>query len=106
MLLLAQEGRIDLDAPVSAYLERWQLPDTAPGFNNDDVTARRLLAHVAGLPFAEYMRRAVFEPVGMAKSTYAPLSTLTDTSGSWTAEGTVAPLYSYAALGATGSCPP
>lgn len=167
VLLLAQEGRIDLDAPVSAYLERWHLPDAAPGFNNDDVTTRRLLAHmggftdalgfadhtkddpppalvdslhapisssgervelrvnaapgtawsysgggylilellvedVTGLPFAEYMRRAVFEPIGMAKSTYAPLSTLTDTSGSWTTEGTAAPLYSYAALGATG----
>ena len=167
VLLLAQEGRIDLDAPVSAYLERWHLPDAAPGFNNDDVTTRRLLAHmggftdalgfadhtkddpppalvdslhapisssgervelrvnaapgtawsysgggylilellvedVTGLPFAAYMRRAVFEPIGMAKSTYAPLSTLTDTSGSWTTDGTAAPLYSYAALGATG----
>lgn len=46
-MALAEQGLIELDAPVSRYLTRWQLP---PGpFNNDDVTVRRLLSHTAGL---------------------------------------------------------
>ncbi|WP_411816345.1 serine hydrolase domain-containing protein [Hyphococcus sp. DH-69] len=44
---LADQGRIDLDAPVSTYLSRWHLPET--GYNNDGVTIRRLLSHTAGL---------------------------------------------------------
>lgn len=47
VLKLAEEGRIDLDAPVSRYLTRWQLP--ASEYDNDEVTIRRLLAHNAGL---------------------------------------------------------
>ncbi|MFN4023569.1 MAG: serine hydrolase domain-containing protein [Hyphomonas sp.] len=47
VMTLAEQGRIDLDAPVSRYLTRWQLPPTS--FNNDDVTVRRLLSHTAGL---------------------------------------------------------
>lgn len=167
VMLLAQEGRVDLDAPVSTYLERWQLPDPAPGLDNADVTIRRLLSHTAGLtdglgfadhtdedpppdlvtsleqpqasdgepvqlrvnfapgtdwdysgggylilellvedvtglPFADYMQRAVFDPIGMERSSYAPLSTRTDHSGSWTRDGSPAPVYRYAARGATG----
>lgn len=167
VMLLAQDGRIDLDAPASTYLDRWQLPDPAPGLSNGGVTVRRLLSHTAGLtdglgfadytdeapppglvaaladpkassgesrrlqvnlepgtaweysgggylilellvedvtglPFDDYMQRAVFDPIGMERSTYAPLSTLANTSGSWTREGTPAPLYRYVAKGATG----
>jgi CubicO group peptidase (beta-lactamase class C family) len=40
-------GDVDLDAPVSRYLTRWQLPES--GFDNDQVTVRRLLSHTAGL---------------------------------------------------------
>jgi CubicO group peptidase (beta-lactamase class C family) len=44
---LVEQGRIDLDAPVSRYLKRWKLP---PGkFSNNGVTVRRVLAHAAGL---------------------------------------------------------
>lgn len=44
---LVEEGRLDLDRPVSGYLSRWQLP---PGeFDNDKVTARLLLSHMSGL---------------------------------------------------------
>ena len=44
---LTEQGRIDLDAPISRYLKRWKLP---PGkFDNDGVTVRRVLAHAAGL---------------------------------------------------------
>ena len=43
-MMLAQEGRIDLDMPVNAILTSWQLPEGefAP------VTLRRLLSHRAG----------------------------------------------------------
>lgn len=47
IMTLVEQGRIDLDAPVSRYLKRWQLP--ASEFDNDKVTVRRLLSHTAGL---------------------------------------------------------
>lgn len=47
VMKLVQDGRIDLDAPVSTYLTRWKLPDGP--FNEDGVTIRRLLSHTAGL---------------------------------------------------------
>jgi CubicO group peptidase (beta-lactamase class C family) len=47
VMALAGEGRIDLDAPVSTYLTRWELPDGP--FDETRVTARRLLSHTAGL---------------------------------------------------------
>jgi len=56
IMTLVENGRADLDAPVSQYLTRWQLPDSK--FNNHDVTIRRLLSHTAGfgdgLGFGEY----------------------------------------------------
>lgn len=45
VLRLVDEGVLDLDAPVSTYLERWRLPD---GPWNDAVTIRRILSHSAG----------------------------------------------------------
>ena len=47
VMALVEQGRIDLDAPVSAYLTRWQLPQS--DFDADGVTVRRLLSHTAGL---------------------------------------------------------
>ncbi len=47
VMTLVEQGRIDLDAPVSKYLTRWTLP--AGDFDNDQVTVRRLLSHTAGL---------------------------------------------------------
>lgn len=47
VMRLAEQGRVDLDAPVSRYLRRWQLPPTE--YDNDAVTIRRLLSHTAGL---------------------------------------------------------
>jgi CubicO group peptidase (beta-lactamase class C family) len=47
IMKLAEEGKLDLDSPVSNYVTRWQLP---PGeFDNNEVTVRRLLSHTAGL---------------------------------------------------------
>lgn len=47
VMALVQEGQLDLDAPVSDYLSRWQLP--ASEFDASGVTVRRLLSHTAGL---------------------------------------------------------
>ncbi|SIO13992.1 CubicO group peptidase, beta-lactamase class C family [Parasphingorhabdus marina DSM 22363] len=47
VMALVEDGKLDLDAPVSQYLTRWQLPQGA--FDNDGVTVRRLLSHTAGL---------------------------------------------------------
>lgn len=47
VLRLVDEGKIDLDAPVSRYTKRWQLPDGP--FDEKQVTVRRLLSHTAGL---------------------------------------------------------
>lgn len=46
VMKLVEEGRLDLDAPVSRYLKRWRLPDSP---DNSKVTVRRLLSHTAGL---------------------------------------------------------
>jgi len=47
VMTLVEEGTIDLDTPISQYLTRWQLPESA--FDSSGVTARRLLSHTAGL---------------------------------------------------------
>ncbi len=47
IMKLVHEGKIDLDAPASNYLTRWQLPDSE--YDQDEVTVRRLLSHTAGL---------------------------------------------------------
>jgi len=47
VMSLVEQGKLELDAPVSKYLSRWKLPDSQ--FNNSGVTVRRLLSHTAGL---------------------------------------------------------
>lgn len=47
VMKLVEEGKLDLDIPVSKYLTRWHLPESE--FNNEGVTVRRLLSHTAGL---------------------------------------------------------
>jgi CubicO group peptidase (beta-lactamase class C family) len=47
VMTLVEQGKLDLDIPVSHYLTRWQLPNSQ--FNNDEVTVRRLLSHTAGI---------------------------------------------------------
>ena len=47
VMTLVDQGKLDLDAPVSTYLKRWRLPPSP--FDNNKVTVRRLLSHTAGL---------------------------------------------------------
>ncbi len=46
-MTLVESGDIDLDAPISRYLTRWQLPPSE--FPHDGVTVGRLLSHTSGL---------------------------------------------------------
>lgn len=53
---LAEQGVLDLDAPVSRYLKRWQLP-ASPFTEEQPITIRHLLTHTAGTSqsgFADY----------------------------------------------------
>lgn len=47
VMKLVEDGKLNLDAPVSRYLTRWRLPHS--DFDNTKVTVRRLLSHTAGL---------------------------------------------------------
>lgn len=47
IMTLVEDGRLDLDAPISQYVTRWHLPPSE--YNEDMVTARRILSHTAGL---------------------------------------------------------
>jgi len=47
VMKLVENGRLDLDKPVSSYLTKWTLPPS--DFDNDEVTIRRLLSHTAGI---------------------------------------------------------
>jgi CubicO group peptidase (beta-lactamase class C family) len=163
VMTLAEQGRIDLDAPVSRYLTRWHLPESE--FDNEQVTVRRLLSHTAGLtdglgflgfapdqtipsieqelsdvtdamagargvvrtgapadgtwrysgggylilqlvieevtkePFNDYMRRAVFAPLGMASSTFVDPDP-NRLAEFYAADGSEAIHYRFAATGA------
>ena len=48
VMKLVQDGLIDLDTPVAAYLGDWTLPETP--YSEAEVTVRRLLSHTAGMP--------------------------------------------------------
>jgi CubicO group peptidase (beta-lactamase class C family) len=48
VLKLWEEGRVDLDTDVNAYLKGWQVPDTS-FTTSEKVTLRRLLTHTAGM---------------------------------------------------------
>lgn len=47
VMVLAEAGAIDLDAPINDYLTRWTL--TSDAFDPGEVTVRRVLQHSAGL---------------------------------------------------------
>src|SRR5262249_48576426 len=47
VMRLVETRRLDLDAPIDGYLERWHVPPSA--FDARQVTARRLLSHAAGI---------------------------------------------------------
>lgn len=52
VMRLVERGSLELDAPVSRYLTRWELPPSE--FDADGVTVGRLLSHTAGLSLHGY----------------------------------------------------
>lgn len=129
VMQLWEQGKLDLDADVNAYLDSFQVPATFP----QPITLRHLLTHtagfddrfigmgarteadllplcgylarrlpprvmpsgryisysnhgfalagcvvesVSGMPFSEYARRCIFEPLGMTRSTFVPVPEL------------------------------
>ena len=76
VMTLVEQGKLDLDAPVSRYLTRWKLPPTA--FDNDQVTVRRLLSHTAGL--TDGLGYGGFRPGEPVQSLEASLTKAADAS--------------------------
>jgi len=76
VLALVEIGEVDLDAPVSRYLTRWQLPPSE--FDANGVTARRLLSHTAGL--GDGLGYDGFENVDDVQSLGASLTRAADAS--------------------------
>lgn len=52
IMKMVENGKIDLDTPVSTYITKWKLPTSK--FNEDKVTIRNLLQHTAGLSVHGY----------------------------------------------------
>jgi len=74
VMKLQELGKIDIDAPVSQYLTRWQLPPSE--FDNNLVTARRLLSHTAGL--TDGLGYSGFENIDSVQTLEASLTKATD----------------------------
>lgn len=53
VLRLVQDGRLDLDRDVNAYLKSWKIPENEQTANSK-VTLRYLLTHRAGLPMTNF----------------------------------------------------
>ncbi len=65
IMKLVEQGRLDLDAPVERYLERWQLPPSR--FDHSKVTIRRLLSHSGGFPASDFPVRHEPDAVPLLK---------------------------------------
>lgn len=76
VMTLVDQGKLDLDAPVSTYLRRWKLPPTT--FDNNKVTVRRLLSHTAGL--SDGLGYGGFKPGQPVQSLEASLTKASDAS--------------------------
>ena len=61
-----------------------------------------LIEEASGMPFAQWMQHAVFDPLQMTRATYAYLGNQSNASRSFNADGKPAPVFQYAAAGATG----
>ncbi|AWZ01389.1 penicillin-binding protein 4* [Rhodobiaceae bacterium] len=77
VMRLVQEGRLELDAPISKYLTRWNLPISQ--FDENEVTIQRVLSHTAGLSLPSYVG---FDPGKPLPTFEASLSGGTAGSGS------------------------
>lgn len=76
VMSLVDQGKVDLDKPVSTYLKRWKLPPSQ--FDNNKVTVRRLLSHTAGL--TDGLGYGGFKPGEPVQSLEASLTKASDAS--------------------------
>ena len=76
VMTLVEADKLDLDAPVGAYLTRWALPESE--FDNKEVTIRRLLSHTAGL--TDGLGYAGFAPGARVQSLEESLTLAADAS--------------------------
>ena len=76
VMSLVDQGKLDLDAPVSSYLKRWKLPPSQ--FDNNKVTVRRLLSHTAGL--TDGLGYGGFKPGDTVQSLESSLTKASDAS--------------------------
>ncbi|MFT4801626.1 MAG: CubicO group peptidase (beta-lactamase class C family) [Flavobacteriaceae bacterium] len=74
VMKLVEEGKLNLDVPVSKYLTRWQLPESE--FDNNKVTVRSLLSHTAGL--TDGLGYSGFESVDKKQTLEASLTKASD----------------------------
>ncbi|MEP7000786.1 MAG: serine hydrolase domain-containing protein [bacterium] len=71
MMQLVERGKIDLDAPVQAYLPEWT------GVNKEKVTVRHLITHQSGLPaFKQYFKENVSPDSTLKLFVATPLDTV------------------------------
>lgn len=59
IMKLVEEGQIDLDTPIVQYIKNWKFPQSE--FEENEITARQLLSHTAGLPIGDFYN--YFSPV-------------------------------------------
>ncbi|HHU23656.1 MAG: serine hydrolase [Bacilli bacterium] len=52
VMILLEKGLIDLDVPVSQYLNSWQFPAT--DYSTNQITVRQLLSHTSGMPLGDF----------------------------------------------------
>ena len=95
VMMLVQEGDIDLDAPVADYLPAFESPQVFATFNaadksytsrpaTSDITVRHLLTHTSGLGYA-FSSRILAALLGNAPGTSATrLPLLHDPGAKWT----------------------
>lgn len=51
VMKLVEQGRVNLDTPVTMYLKSWKFPESQ--YSTDKITVRQLLNHTSGLPLGE-----------------------------------------------------
>lgn len=60
-----------------------------------------VIEEVSGQTFAAFIKDAIFKPLGMGRSSFGYMGDITNTSGSFDKDGQPAPVFKYAAAGAT-----
>jgi CubicO group peptidase (beta-lactamase class C family) len=91
VMRLAQNHQLDLDAPIVSFIHGWSFPQTS--FDANQVTARRLLSHTAGINmrsvpwFPLAASRPSLEEVLNGVSNSQPLRLVASPGSSWAYSG-------------------